>query len=75
MDNFLKIRAQEIVHGGLMALILPGRLNGTPHTDAYINKAFELVESSLIDLAKKVTILISDIHGNSNQELRLKNIS
>lgn len=53
MDNFLKIRAQEIVHGGLMALVLPGRLNGTPHTDAYINKAFELVESSLIDLAKK----------------------
>ncbi|PON82299.1 SAM dependent carboxyl methyltransferase [Trema orientale] len=53
LDNFLKLRAQEIVHGGLMALILPGRPNGTPHSEAYINKAFELVESSLIDMAKK----------------------
>ncbi|XP_024023417.1 probable S-adenosylmethionine-dependent methyltransferase At5g38100 isoform X2 [Morus notabilis] len=53
MDNFMKLRAQEIVVGGLMALILPGRLNETPHTEAYLNKAFEQVESSLIDMAKK----------------------
>ncbi|GMN46346.1 hypothetical protein TIFTF001_015528 [Ficus carica] len=53
MDNFLKIRAQEIVHGGLMVLILPGRFNGAPHANNYINKAYELLESSLIDMAKK----------------------
>ncbi|XP_062117959.1 loganic acid O-methyltransferase-like [Humulus lupulus] len=53
LGNFLNVRAQEIVHGGLMALIIPGRPNGTPHSDAYINKAYEYVDSSLIDMAKK----------------------
>ena len=56
LDNFLDLRAQEIVRGGLMALILPGRPNGTPHSKAYINKAFEQVESALIDMAKEVII-------------------
>ncbi|XP_062117958.1 loganic acid O-methyltransferase-like [Humulus lupulus] len=53
LDNFLYARAQEIVHGGLLALIVPGRTNGTPHSQTYINKAFELLESSIIDMAKK----------------------
>ncbi|GMN46345.1 hypothetical protein TIFTF001_015530 [Ficus carica] len=47
MDNFLKIRAQEIVHGELMVLILRGSLNGAPHANDYINKVYELLESSL----------------------------
>ncbi|XP_062091810.1 loganic acid O-methyltransferase-like [Humulus lupulus] len=53
LDNFLNVRAQEIVHGGLLALIVSGRTNGTPHSQTYINKAYELLESSIIDMAKK----------------------
>ncbi|PON79141.1 SAM dependent carboxyl methyltransferase [Trema orientale] len=54
--KFLEVRAHEIVRGGLMALIIPGRPNGLPHSKAYTNKAFELLESSFIDMAKKVMV-------------------
>ncbi|PON32924.1 SAM dependent carboxyl methyltransferase [Parasponia andersonii] len=57
--KFLEVRAHEFVQGGLMALIIPGRPNGLPHSKAYTNKAFELLESSFIDMAKKV--MMNDI--------------
>ncbi|EXB45095.1 putative S-adenosylmethionine-dependent methyltransferase [Morus notabilis] len=53
MDNFLRARAEEIVDGGLMALVFPGRPNGTPHSQVYSNKILQLVESCIIDMAKK----------------------
>lgn len=56
MEGFLNARAQEIVVGGLMALIVPGRPNGTPHSQVYVNKTIQILESSLLDLVNKVMI-------------------
>ena len=54
MESFLNARAHEVVHGGLVALILPGCPNETLHSEIFANKAFELLGSCLMDLAKKV---------------------
>lgn len=54
MENFLKHRAEEIVHGGLMAFIIPGRPDGRPHSEVFVNKACELLGSCLMDMANKV---------------------
>ena len=56
MDNFLNARAQEIVHGGLMALIFPCRPFGTSHSEVYINRIIEIEESFLLNMAEKVMI-------------------
>ncbi|GMN46301.1 hypothetical protein TIFTF001_015487 [Ficus carica] len=53
MNNFLSARAEEMVDSGLMALIFPGRPNGTPHSQVFSNKILELVESCIIDMVKK----------------------
>lgn len=54
MESFLKARAEEIVHGGLLALIVPGRPNGTPHSEAFVNRTCEILGSCLVDMANKV---------------------
>ncbi|KAK9939738.1 hypothetical protein M0R45_016427 [Rubus argutus] len=53
MECFLQARAQEIVYGGLMVLTIPGRPDGTPHSDASPNVIFQLLGSSLMDLVRK----------------------
>ncbi|XP_048330655.2 probable S-adenosylmethionine-dependent methyltransferase At5g38100 [Ziziphus jujuba] len=53
MEKFLNARAQEIVHGGLMAIIVPACPNGTPHFEVFINKAIELLGCCLMGMAKK----------------------
>ncbi|CAL9031661.1 unnamed protein product [Prunus brigantina] len=53
MEYFLHVRAQEIVHGGLMLLIIIGRPNGTPHSDSWANITFQILGSCLMDLARK----------------------
>ncbi|ONI09282.1 hypothetical protein PRUPE_5G228800, partial [Prunus persica] len=53
MECFLHARAQEIVHGGLMVLIIPGRPNGTPHSLTVSNAVHQLLGSCLMDLARK----------------------
>lgn len=54
MESFLKARAEEIVSGGLMAFIVPGRPDGSSHSEAFVNKASELLGSCLMDMANKV---------------------
>ncbi|KAL6281654.1 hypothetical protein ACE6H2_018535 [Prunus campanulata] len=53
MECFLHARAQEIVYGGLMVLIIPGRPNGTPHSRTSLNVVYQLLGSCLMDLARK----------------------
>ncbi|KAF3437219.1 hypothetical protein FNV43_RR19972 [Rhamnella rubrinervis] len=53
MESFLNARAHEVVHGGLVALILPGCPNETKHSEILFNKAIELLGSCLMDLSKK----------------------
>ncbi|KAI5330494.1 hypothetical protein L3X38_029892 [Prunus dulcis] len=53
MECFLNARAQEIVCGGLMAFVVPGRPNGISHTEVFVNTAKELFGSCLMDMAKK----------------------
>ncbi|KAM1158071.1 hypothetical protein ACFX13_029271 [Malus domestica] len=53
MERFLNARAQEIVYGGLMVLIIPCRPNGTPHSHTLANITYETLGSCLIDMARK----------------------
>uniref|UniRef100_A0A7N2MJP2 S-adenosylmethionine-dependent methyltransferase n=1 Tax=Quercus lobata TaxID=97700 RepID=A0A7N2MJP2_QUELO len=50
IDCFLNARAQEVVCGGLMAIIVPCRPNGPPYPQDTIT---ETMESCLSDMAKK----------------------
>ncbi|XP_040373856.1 loganic acid O-methyltransferase [Rosa chinensis] len=56
MESFLHARAQELVYGGLMVLIIPGYPQGTPlsHSVAYLT--LRLIEACLIDMVKKGVI-------------------
>ncbi|KAF3437223.1 hypothetical protein FNV43_RR19976 [Rhamnella rubrinervis] len=53
MENFLDARAREVVHGGLVALILPGCPIGIPYSQVFIIKGLELLGSCFMDMAKK----------------------
>ena len=54
MEYFLHARAQEVVRGGLVALIVSGRPNGIHHSQTTQNIIFDLLGSCLMDMAKKV---------------------
>lgn len=54
MQRFLNARAQEIMHGGLMALVLPACPNGTSHSQVFLNKTTELLGLCLSDMAQRV---------------------
>lgn len=55
MECFLDARAQEVVCGGLMVLIIPGhQLQGSPNdSHSFLNVTYRLLGSSLMDMAKK----------------------
>ncbi|KAF8398924.1 hypothetical protein HHK36_014789 [Tetracentron sinense] len=52
IETFLYARAQELVSGGLIALIIPGIPNQTPHSESNLGPVFDLLGSSLMDMAK-----------------------
>jgi hypothetical protein len=54
MECFLHSRAQEIVHGGLMILMIPGRPDGTPHSHSLANITLQFLGLCLMDMARKV---------------------
>ncbi|CAN6541613.1 unnamed protein product [Malus baccata var. baccata] len=53
MECFLSARAQEIVYGGLMMLIIICRPNGTPHFDTLATVTYETLGSCLVDMTKE----------------------
>ncbi|XP_048329765.1 loganic acid O-methyltransferase-like isoform X2 [Ziziphus jujuba] len=53
MEKFLQARAHEIVHDGLMLLILPFNPNGIHPSQSASNLCLDLFGYSLMDLAKK----------------------
>ncbi|XP_062023048.1 loganic acid O-methyltransferase-like [Rosa rugosa] len=55
MECFLDARAQEIVCGGLMVLIIPGhQLQGSSNdSHSFLNVTYRLLGSSLTDMARK----------------------
>ncbi|KAF5445461.1 hypothetical protein F2P56_034508 [Juglans regia] len=53
MDCFLHARAQEVVCGGLIALIVRGRPNDALHSQTHVNILYDLLGSCLMDMARK----------------------
>ncbi|GJU29796.1 probable S-adenosylmethionine-dependent methyltransferase [Tanacetum coccineum] len=51
MDGFLKARAEEVVHCGLV--VVPGRPNEVPHSECIGNVSFEVLGSCLLDMDKE----------------------
>ncbi|KAK6249762.1 hypothetical protein SCA6_003767 [Theobroma cacao] len=54
MERFLAARAKEMVPGGLMALLIPGRPDGTLPAESSIGPIFQPLESCLVDMANEV---------------------
>ncbi|KAJ4973522.1 hypothetical protein NE237_006696 [Protea cynaroides] len=76
IDSFLQARAQEIVSGGLMALLIPSLPDGTPPSQSRLIMLFELLESSLMDMVNmgffseaKVDSFNVPVYQPSTQEL------
>nr|XP_048329825.1 loganic acid O-methyltransferase-like isoform X2 [Ziziphus jujuba var. spinosa] len=53
MERFLIARAEEIVCGGLLALILPGFPNEKHYSEAFLSRIVHLLGSCLLEIAKK----------------------
>ncbi|GJV12332.1 probable S-adenosylmethionine-dependent methyltransferase [Tanacetum coccineum] len=76
MDVFLKARAEEVVRGGLVVVLVPGRPNEVPHSECISNVLFEMLSSCLLDMGKegkiedgKVDSLNIPIYYASSQEV------
>ncbi|XP_068637385.1 loganic acid O-methyltransferase-like [Aristolochia californica] len=52
LESFLQARAQEVVVGGLMALLFPCCQNGNSSNESPLAKVFSLLGSTLMDMAK-----------------------
>lgn len=57
MECFLAARAEEIAPGGLMAMIIPSRPDGTLPSQCALSHVFSLVESSIIDMVNEVWVI------------------
>ncbi|KAJ4707008.1 S-adenosylmethionine-dependent methyltransferase [Melia azedarach] len=55
MESFLNARAQELVPGGLMAIVLSGLPNGVHISETTDGKLYDFLGSCLADMAKTVT--------------------
>nr|GEU68005.1 probable S-adenosylmethionine-dependent methyltransferase At5g38100 [Tanacetum cinerariifolium] len=53
MDGFLTARAEVVVRGGLVVVLVPGRPNELPHPECIGNVLFEVLGSCLLDVAKE----------------------
>lgn len=69
MECFLSARAQEIVGGGLVAFVVPGRPDGTPHAQNFYNMSLDLFGSCLMDMANKVIFFLFQYMGKVHKFL------
>ncbi|KVI04386.1 SAM dependent carboxyl methyltransferase [Cynara cardunculus var. scolymus] len=53
MEGFLKARADEVVCGGLVVVLMPGRPNEVPHCECIGNVLFEVLGCCLLAMAKQ----------------------
>ncbi|KAI3735595.1 hypothetical protein L6452_15102 [Arctium lappa] len=53
MEQFLKARAEEVVSGGLLVVLVPGRPNEVPHSECIGNVLFEVLGSCLLAMVKQ----------------------
>ncbi|XVF50517.1 hypothetical protein PTKIN_Ptkin04bG0107500 [Pterospermum kingtungense] len=56
MECFLQARAQEVVPGGLMALLIPGRPDEKLPSESSLGPLFQPLESSLLDMSNEEII-------------------
>lgn len=54
MCQFLNARAEEVVCGGLVVILVPGRPNEVEHSKCIGNVLFEVLGCCLLDMAKEV---------------------
>jgi indole-3-acetate O-methyltransferase len=58
IEIFLDARAKEMVSGGMAVMIFPANPTGIPYSQTFTGAMFELLESSLLDMAKEVSQII-----------------
>ncbi|KAM7268945.1 hypothetical protein ACFE04_011111 [Oxalis oulophora] len=61
IEGFLDARGEEVVPGGLMAILIPGRPDGTTPGEFSLGPTFQLLESSLVDMANEGKISKGDL--------------
>lgn len=58
IEIFLDARAKEMVSGGMAVMSFPANPTGIPYSQTFTGAMFELLESSLLDMAKEVSQII-----------------
>ncbi|KAJ6951551.1 loganic acid O-methyltransferase [Populus alba] len=53
IEIFLDARAKEMVPGGMAVMIFPANPTGIPYSQTFTGAMFELLESSILDLARE----------------------
>ncbi|KAI3431213.1 uncharacterized protein J3R85_007945, partial [Psidium guajava] len=77
MDDFLRVRAKEVVVGGLMVIIMAGIPHGMPHAMLPAGVMYDLLGSALLEMAREgvipeeqVDMFNLPIYAASPQEMR-----
>lgn len=55
MGNFLNARAEEIVRGGMMVIVMPGIPDGMPYSQLTTGIMYDFMASIFMDMAKEVS--------------------
>jgi hypothetical protein len=55
VENFLNARAKELVPGGMMVIIISGIPKGVPYSQIPAGMMYDLIASSLLDMATEVS--------------------
>ncbi|KAI4319219.1 hypothetical protein MLD38_032846 [Melastoma candidum] len=63
MYKFIDARSREVVPGGMMALTIRARPDGTSHHQLLENRSLNLLGSCILDMVKKGTISEAKVNG------------
>lgn len=64
MEEFLRTRAEEVVSGGMVVIIMPGIPQGMPHRRVPSGLMYDLMASSLMDMVNEVSTLKCPFYDN-----------
>lgn len=65
-EEFLRTRAEEVVSGGMVVIIMPGIPHGMRQRRVPSGLLYDVMASSLLDMVNEVSTLKYPFHDNQN---------